>query len=90
MKNETDLSHASTEDKWDKSNNSDTYVRLLLLFGPPPEGFFNFKDNKNFIVLGNWQDEVKAWLFAEGIITEPLDGSWLREFLRWHREKCNE
>ena len=97
MNSETDQSHVSTEDKWDKSNDSDTYVRLLLLFGPPPDCYFDVENPT--IVPGmaglttgkwEWQKPVQEWLFEHGIITARHDGSWIRAFLCWYREACRE
>ena len=94
MKNATDQSHASTEGKWDKGNDSDTYVRLLLLFGPPPESYFTDGQEvwQNPLTQEKWvwQKPVQEWLFEHGITTSKYDGSWIRAFLYWYKEACRE
>ena len=95
MNNETDQSHVSTEGRWDKSDDSETYVRLLLLFGPPPESFFSdgidpWQSPLTYAGLWQWQKQVQEWLYHHDITTSQYDGSWLRAFLCWYREACRE
>lgn len=82
----------------------DRYAQVLLLFGPPPESVWGWhkapalgatmhqfrqwqQDRKT---VEAWQRPLQKWLYEQGITRSPTDGSWIRDFCRWHKEKCNE
>lgn len=81
----------------------DRYAQVLLLFGPPPAAVWRPTPPPNSVkeswrqwheegkhVYDQWQKPVQEWLFEQGITRSRTDGSWLREFCKWHRRMCDE
>lgn len=80
----------------------DRYAQVLLLFGPPPDeiwivmlGWESARTKwsswlAGYEIIESWQRPLQVWLYEQGITRSPTDGSWIREFCKWHRDKCNE